>query len=113
MTQMAHHPEPFVLDPLTLDDLLGTSRFACSSRANRRTGKPMGSIGSGVEEIRIRTRLEHRVIYVARFAEGVYVLHAFEKRGAKTPEKDLAVARKRFREILARRKRMEHVKERT
>ena len=40
--------------------------------------KPVPSIGPGVREIRIHTGLEHRVFYVARFAEAVYVLHAFE-----------------------------------
>ena len=31
------------------------------------------------KEIRVHTGREHRVIYIASFAEGVYVLHAFEK----------------------------------
>jgi hypothetical protein len=34
--------------------------------------------GRGVGEIRVHTGQEHRVFYVARFEEGVYVLHAFE-----------------------------------
>ena len=58
--------------------------------------KPMTSVGAGVREIRIRTGPEHRVVYIARFSEGVYVLHAFEKRTAKTPKQDLALARKRL-----------------
>ncbi len=62
--------------------------------------KPMTSIGSGVREIRVHTETEHRVCYVARFGEGIYVLHAFEKRSQKTPAKDLAVARGRYRELL-------------
>src|SRR5262249_2031907 len=41
--------------------------------------KPMSSVGLGVNEIRIHTRVEHRVIYVAKFEEAIYVLHAFEK----------------------------------
>ena len=40
--------------------------------------KPMSSVGLGVQEIRIRTGAEHRVLYVAKFAEAVYVLHEFE-----------------------------------
>jgi phage-related protein len=36
--------------------------------------KPMPSIGPGVREIRIHTGLEHRVFYIATFAEAVYVL---------------------------------------
>ena len=50
--------------------------------------KPMPTIGPGVREIRIHTDLEHRVFYVATFADAVYVLHAFEKRTRKTPKRD-------------------------
>jgi phage-related protein len=39
--------------------------------------KPMSTIGKGVQEIRIRTENAYRVFYVTRFAEAIYVLHAF------------------------------------
>jgi phage-related protein len=65
--------------------------------------KPMPSVGVGVSEIRVRTGREHRVFYVAKFAEGVYVLHAFEKKTQKTPKADLDLARSRLRELLKRR----------
>lgn len=60
----------------------------------------MTSVGPGVEEIRIRTGREHRVFYIAKFAEAEYVLHAFEKRSRKTPHQDLEIARSRFRLLL-------------
>ncbi len=63
--------------------------------------KPMATIGAGVREIRIHSELEHRVCYVARFAEGIYVLHAFEKRSSKTSRQDLEAARTRYRQLLA------------
>lgn len=44
----------------------------------------MASVGPGVQDIRIHTEIEHRVFYAARFAEGIYVLHAFDKRTQKT-----------------------------
>jgi phage-related protein len=47
--------------------------------------KPMTTVGVGVKEIRIHTGLEHRVLYWAKFAEGVYFLHAFEKRRERLP----------------------------
>ena len=50
--------------------------------------KPMPAVGAGVREIRVHTSLEHRVVYVAKFGEAVYVLHAFEKRSRKTPRRD-------------------------
>ena len=66
--------------------------------------KPMPSIGPGVREIRIHTGLEHRIFYVATFAEAVYVLHAFEKRTRKTPKHDLQLAQDRLRALMNRRR---------
>ena len=45
--------------------------------------KPVRVVGQGVREIRIHTELEHRILYVVKFTEGIYVLHAFEKRTQK------------------------------
>jgi phage-related protein len=64
----------------------------------------MPSIGIGVREIRIHTGLERRVIYIARFAEAVYVLHAFEKRTRKTAVRDVQLARDRLRALVNWRK---------
>ncbi len=44
--------------------------------------------------------MHYRVIYVARFDTAVYVLHAFEKKSRRTPKHDLAVAARRYREML-------------
>jgi phage-related protein len=65
--------------------------------------KPMASVGEGVREIRIRTGREHRLIYVAKFAEAVFVLHAFEKKTQKTARADLDLARDRYRDLLTQR----------
>ena len=65
--------------------------------------KPMTTVGPGVLEIRIHTGLEHRVFYVAKFTESVYVLHAFEKRTRKTPKRELEIARNRFRALVMKR----------
>lgn len=66
--------------------------------------KPMPSIGIGAKEIRIHTAGEYRVIYVAKFAEAVYVLHAFAKKTRRTPKTEIELAAKRFRELVAERK---------
>lgn len=65
--------------------------------------KPMSSVGDGVREIRVSTGREHRLIYVAKFAEAIYVLHAFEKKTQKTARADLDMARTRYRELVSRR----------
>ena len=63
--------------------------------------KPMPSIGKGVEEIRVsESSGVYRVIYLARRAEAVYVLHAFHKKTQATPRKDLEIAKGRFRQLL-------------
>jgi len=62
--------------------------------------KPMRTVGPGVMEIRLHTGLEHRVFYVARFEEAVYVLHAFEKRTRKTVQADIELAQKRLSAVL-------------
>jgi phage-related protein len=61
--------------------------------------KPMSSVGLGVYEIRIHTEREHRVFYVARFAEAIYVLHACEKRTRRTRHADIALAEARLAEL--------------
>jgi len=52
----------------------------------------MPSIGPGVPEIRIKHEGQYRVIYVAKFADVVYVLHAFRKKTRKTRKQDIDAA---------------------
>jgi phage-related protein len=47
--------------------------------------------------------VEYRVMYVARFAEGIYVLHAFEKRTRQTRRADIEIARRNLAAGLRRR----------
>lgn len=65
--------------------------------------KPMAGIGLGVNELRVRTGGAYRVIYVAKFAEAVYVLHAFEKKSGKTARLDLELARQRYSNLVRER----------
>ena len=62
--------------------------------------KPVPSVGPGAYEIRVRDEAgAFRVIYVAKFAHAVYVLHAFQKKTRKTSRADLALARRRYKMI--------------
>jgi phage-related protein len=61
--------------------------------------KPMPGIGRGVKEIRIHVLGEWRIIYVAKFEDAVYVLHSFQKKTQKTNQRDIELARKRFKQI--------------
>jgi phage-related protein len=63
--------------------------------------KPMAAVGASVREIRIHVEGEYRVFYVATFAEGIYVLHAFQKKTRRTAKHALELGRDRFRQLLA------------
>jgi len=66
--------------------------------------KPMPSIGKGVEEIRVWDESGiYRIIYTARLADAVYVLHAFQKKTQTTSKRDIELAKQRFVQ-LARKK---------
>jgi phage-related protein len=63
--------------------------------------KPMSSIGQGVQEIRLHEAAgAFRVVYVARFAAAVFVLHCFQKKTQKTTKLDIELASRRYRELV-------------
>ena len=63
--------------------------------------KPMPSIGKGVEEIRVRDDSgAYRIIYPARLADRVAVLHVFAKKTQATSVRDIDVAKRRFKEAM-------------
>jgi len=63
--------------------------------------KPFQSIGVGVKEIRISDAGNaYRVIYVAKFAKKIYVLHSFQKKTQKTRPKDIEIAKTRYSAIV-------------
>lgn len=61
--------------------------------------KPLKDVGKGAYEIRVHLNGAWRVIYVAKFANAVYVLHAFEKKTQKTSQGDMELAKRRYKLI--------------
>lgn len=62
--------------------------------------KPMPSVGLGVREIRIRDEMgAFRILYVTRIEDAVYVLHAFQKKTQRTPQRELELALARLKQI--------------
>lgn len=62
--------------------------------------KPIPGVGAGAYEIRVRdANGAFRVIYVARFSDAIYVLHAFQKKTQKTTKGDLELAARRYKLI--------------
>jgi phage-related protein len=61
----------------------------------------MPDLGKGVEEIRVWEESgTFRVMYVARLAEAVYVLHAFQKKTRETSKRDKDTAKLRFKQLM-------------
>ncbi len=66
--------------------------------------KPMTTIGPGAREIRIQDADgAYRVIYVAKLVDAIHVPHCFQKKTRQTSDKDIQLARKRFKELLKER----------
>ena len=62
--------------------------------------KPMPTIGLGVKEIRVRNQFgAFRTIYIIKRRSSIFVLHAFEKKTQKTPQKDVDLAKERLKEV--------------
>lgn len=61
--------------------------------------RPMPTVGPGVVELRVRVEGAFRVLYLTKFPEAVYVLHAFEKQTRRAARTDIALARRRLRAL--------------
>jgi phage-related protein len=84
--------------------LIGQELRAVQKGAMPSDFKPMPTVGAGVYEIRVRAGNQYRVIYVAKFAEAVYVLHTFVKKTQKTAQPDLDIAKSRYTALVSDRK---------
>jgi len=61
----------------------------------------MNMVGRGAKEIRIPDEAgAFRVLYVAKFADAIYVLHCFQKKTERTSKADVELAARRYRELL-------------
>ncbi len=62
--------------------------------------KAIPTVGAGVYEIRVRDAAgAYRAMYVAKFKNAVYVLHAFQKKTQQTAKVDIELAKARYRMI--------------
>ena len=64
--------------------------------------KPMPEVGKGAYEIRVHVQGEWRVLYVAKFAKNIYVLHAFQKKTQRTRKEDIELGARRYKLIGAK-----------
>jgi len=86
--------------PSSAMDDMGHQLFRVQCGLDPDDWKPMPSVGTGVREIRVRDSSgAYRTIYLATRAEGIYVLHCFRKKSAKTPREDIELARQRLARV--------------
>ena len=85
--------------PLTARRAAGFELWAVQRGLLPSDWKAIPIVGAGAYEIRIRVLGEWRIIYVAKFAKAVYVLHAFQKKTQKTRATDIAIAARRLKQM--------------
>lgn len=62
---------------------------------------PIPVIGPGAYELRLDDEQnEYRVLYVAKMDDAIWVLHAFQKTTRKISDKDISLAKARYKELL-------------
>lgn len=89
--------------PETVRYAIGVELMAVQLGGSPTDFKPMPSVGAGAYEIRIRDAAgAFRTVYVTKFADAIYVLHAFQKKTQKTAKADLELARRRYKLVPGR-----------
>ena len=86
--------------PVVVRAAIGFELYALQRGRDPSDWKPMPSIGLGVREVRVHVCGEHRVMYLARLNDAVFVLHVFQKKTRRTAEHDLRMGRARCREAI-------------
>jgi phage-related protein len=91
--------------PASVQDGFGFALFLAQTGQHPPSAKPLRGLGSGVVElIEDFDGDTYRAVYTVRFAEAVYVLHAFKKkskRGNETPKADIALIERRLKDAAA------------
>ena len=86
--------------PAGVQDRVGFAPFQAQIGLRHLDAKPLTGMGSGVTEVVSRfDKNTYRAVYTVRFAEAVYVLHAFQKKSKKeisTPKSELDLVRQRL-----------------
>jgi phage-related protein len=89
--------------PPAVQDNLGFALFLAQTGQHPPSAKPLKGFSSGTLELVADFAGDtYRAVYSVRFGYAVYVLHAFKKkskRGAKTPQSDIDLVKRRFRAV--------------
>lgn len=90
--------------PRDTRQIVGHELFQVQQGRAPSSWKPMPAVGPGAVELRVQVGGAFRVLYVAKFEEAIYVLHAFQKRTRRTAQVDIQLARKRLRDVVQQRR---------
>lgn len=91
--------------PASVQDRFGFALFLAQTGQHPLSAKPLRGLGSGVVElVEDFDGDTYRAVYTVRFADAVYVLHAFKKKskhGIKTAKADIDLIARRLRDAAA------------
>lgn len=87
-------------EEIRMDFLDAEAKLRAGQKLSLPLTRPMPEIGPQVHELRLKGRAGiYRVIYVIRKKDAIYMVHAFTKQTAKTPGKNIELAKKRIRRL--------------
>ena len=103
--------KPIEFRGTALDDLRGFPQAAMREAGHQldrvqnglppADAKAVPSIGAGVLELRLWDEAgTFRVMYVAKLADAVYVLHCFQKKTQQTAKRDVELTQKRLKNLM-------------
>jgi phage-related protein len=91
--------------PPKVQEVFGFELFLAQTGQRPPSAKMLKGIGSGIVElVEDFDGDTYRAVYTARFETAVYVLHCFKKKsksGIKTPQSDIELIKRRFRDAEA------------
>ena len=82
-------------------DFLNDLNFVSAGKEPRSPFKHLPELGSGVIELIENGSPAYRLVYCAKFAETVFVLHAFTKTTNGVDRKAMATVKDRYKEMMA------------
>jgi phage-related protein len=90
--------------PAPVQDGFGFELYLAQTGQHPPSAKPLRGLGGGtLELIENHDGDTYRAVYTVRFAEAVYVMHAFKKkskRGGKTPQSDIELIQRRLKTVI-------------
>ena len=91
--------------PEAVKDVVGYALYLAQIGRKHEAAKPLRGFGSAgvLEVVEDNVGGTYRGVYTVRFAGVVYVLHCFQKKSQRTSNKDIQLARKRYRDLMGER----------